>query len=435
MGSAAAAAKGLFDASKTGEIPDDQLDSPPEDKDAVYVRLVDSSIGYGVFAARDFEKGEYIFHEAPMIPATDFCQLRLQNDLEHGSTQRDRLLAKLSVTESYGHVPTRYAFPKLAAQIGLSPPTWAAVRDYDGARRLGANLVHGRLACGEGQTLTEEEYNKHINSIMADSVRGRGPATTPVQKTRVAADFFRAYAFQAKPPDNTVAPNPRARRQATIYLVASLVNHCCTPRQRLRKRVLGGDSGPATAAASRVSVTSSKKSGSKENGDNHGGDGNGGNKKGGSSDEGDDGNPAAKAKPAAKANPIVTKPEDPDAITPAPPLEPPKTTTQEFHGTKDVVSDHSGGEDGEGGEANKASGEPVPLNAGPNLRHQGPNCEWRIGSGGLARFVLQHHIAVRATRPIRAGEELLWDYGKKEKNFTCLCPTCDRGLYHACSVL
>ncbi|KAK1758229.1 hypothetical protein QBC47DRAFT_134604 [Echria macrotheca] len=54
----------------------------------------------------------------------------------------------------------------------------------------------------------------------------------------------------------------------------------------------------------------------------------------------------------------------------------------------------------------------------------GPNCSWRIGPSGLARFVPAGHICVQARRDIRAGEELTWDYGKRHKGFDCACETC-----------
>jgi hypothetical protein len=66
----------------------------------------------------------------------------------------------------------------------------------------------------------------------------------------------------------------------------------------------------------------------------------------------------------------------------------------------------------------------------------GPNCSWRIGPSGLTQFVKPRHICVQARRDIREGEELTWDYGKREKGFVCECDTCrDGGLGSICNVL
>ncbi|KAK4131834.1 hypothetical protein BT67DRAFT_444251 [Trichocladium antarcticum] len=69
----------------------------------------------------------------------------------------------------------------------------------------------------------------------------------------------------------------------------------------------------------------------------------------------------------------------------------------------------------------------------------GPNCSWRIGPSGLAHFVRPRHICVQARRAIRAGEQLTWDYGKREKGFVCECDTCRdgflAGLGDSCGVL
>jgi hypothetical protein len=58
----------------------------------------------------------------------------------------------------------------------------------------------------------------------------------------------------------------------------------------------------------------------------------------------------------------------------------------------------------------------------------GPNCSWRIGPSGLAQFIKPRHICVQARRAIREGEQLTWDYGKREKGFVCQCDTCRDSL-------
>ncbi|KAH6630820.1 hypothetical protein B0J18DRAFT_408013 [Chaetomium sp. MPI-SDFR-AT-0129] len=66
----------------------------------------------------------------------------------------------------------------------------------------------------------------------------------------------------------------------------------------------------------------------------------------------------------------------------------------------------------------------------------GPNCTWRIGPSGLAHFVKPRHICVQARRAIREGEQLTWDYGKREKGFDCECETCrERRLSGICSLM
>jgi SET domain-containing protein len=76
------------------------------------------------------------------------------------------------------------------------------------------------------------------------------------------------------------------------------------------------------------------------------------------------------------------------------------------------------------------------LKRDKNKNEPGPNCSWRIGPSGLAHFVKPRHICVQARRDIREGEQLTWDYGKREKGFVCECDTCrDSGLGSICNVL
>lgn len=64
----------------------------------------------------------------------------------------------------------------------------------------------------------------------------------------------------------------------------------------------------------------------------------------------------------------------------------------------------------------------TPVDGTTSIR--GPNCEWQIGPFGLAKFVGEKNIAVRAKRDIRKGEELTWHYGKRNLPFKCKCRTC-----------
>ncbi len=71
------------------------------------------------------------------------------------------------------------------------------------------------------------------------------------------------------------------------------------------------------------------------------------------------------------------------------------------------------------------------ANSSSSSSSSGPNCSWRIGPSGLAHFVRPRHICVQARRAIRAGEQLTWDYGKREKGFACECDTCRGGGFMA----
>ncbi|KAK4199568.1 hypothetical protein QBC40DRAFT_80387 [Triangularia verruculosa] len=459
MGSVAAK-KGVFDASKSASVPKNAYYSPPKHEPAVYIDLVSPDVGYGVFAARDFEQGEFIFHEAPLIEPADFCEARAVNDSSHAERQFTGLSMKLGHTHSLEYMKMRFAFPRLAAQLGRTLPTYDEVLLYHLHAGLGTNLVHGKFRSGPGCMLLREEYDKHIKHVQTEVVaRGGGPKASIPDKTIAAADFYRDYAFQDKGVGRLGDPataDPRATRKATIYLLASLINHCCKPGRKQQKRT-GGVAGPLKANDNNAGNDNggddgaqdhdaAKKGAGKNNADkddNNTGDSNDGNNNGGGNN--DTGNASAgseEAGPGSQAGPsgvgssstlkAIAQPKvDVDAIT----FVVDDNATAQGKNSDDGASSHvssneavaSGGEEEE-----DVPGAPPHQNGRPR---PGPNCEWRIGPGGLAKFVQPHHIAVQAKRPIRAGEELTWDYGKEDQGFTCLCATCNQGPQRPCVFL
>ncbi|KAK4649174.1 uncharacterized protein QC761_116640 [Podospora bellae-mahoneyi] len=413
MGSVATNARGSIDARKSAKITKAQESRPPSDAPAIYVDLIDPDIGYGVFAARDFRKGDFIFHEAPLIDPTDFCELREFNDEHHGPGQMLDLVTALSLADAS---QMRFAFPKLAAELGKTLPTSQELTGADLNPLLGTRLVHGQLAWPPNELW--EKYDKYIKRIREGVVaRGGGSKASVEDRVKIAADFFRSHAFQAEIEGNQ-NPHPAATRPATIYLLASLVNHCCQPpeaRRVLKRRTAAKDS-PVVAREIpelRLANFLANLKKESENADNTASS---------SKSPSTGGKAGTSDNNTAIGSGSKNNADDSDAITPAP------KTAQESTGTKDF-SEHSDPDDGEEEEDNASGSNSL------NQRQRGPNCEWRIGPGQLAKFVLPHHIAVKATRDIKAGEELTWDYGKKKQGFSCRCATCRAGTGRSCCYL
>jgi hypothetical protein len=202
------------------------------------------------------------------------------------------------------------AFPALAARLGVGPVPWERAARILGAGEeeeggMGMNLVkgQGRFA---GSGVTREEYEAYTSGLKVTA------GITEAEAREACLEFFKHYAFQVYGAgtgtgggggggggggSSTLAV---ATRDACVYLLASLINHCCTP--------------PCFPLSS---------------------------------------------KSRSKA---------------------------------------------------------------------GPNCSWRIGPSGLAQFIKPRHICVQARRAIREGEQLTWDYGKREKGFVCQCDTCRDSL-------
>ncbi|KAL2019490.1 hypothetical protein VTK56DRAFT_9606 [Thermocarpiscus australiensis] len=119
----------------------------------------------------------------------------------------------------------------------------------------------------------------------------------------------------------------------------------------------------------------------------------------------------------------------------APTTTSPSRSTSAFHrqlkqSSKSLLSKQpaSSGSSPAGPDSKKSDPVPPP----------GPNCSWRIGPSGLAHFVKPRHICVQARRAIREGEQLTWDYGKRDKGFDCECETCREGFMgmgYLCGVL
>lgn len=270
-------------------------------------------IGLGLFAARDVAKDEYIFHEAPVMTAT-FNRLRHLNE-KHEINQFGVVVNAHELDHS-----VRVAFPGVYSDLGRMPFTYDYVVANDLFNRLARNLVpgHGQLA---GADIEKNRYEAWIGQFAKDP-----PFDIPetARFREVAADFIRQYAFiegsegavyAVGRGSNLPLANTTKDVTANVYLLASLINHCCTP-----------------------------------------------------------------------------------------PVD--KTTG------KSPTEDDNG-------------------------RPIGPNCAFRVGRQGLARFVLPQHIVVQANRDIREGEQLTWSYGKdrSQLGFSCMCDTCNTAPRGRCHVL
>ncbi|KAK4127181.1 SET domain-containing protein [Parathielavia appendiculata] len=333
----AAAEIEVFDAAKHAKAPSHLLANPPLPFPAVRIGIVSSAIGYGLFAARDLAAGEFIFHEAPLMTArfnerfsADAALVASQVAACRGvlfgggggggrgrdrdrDRDRDRERDRDMDRDRVGMVAA-VAFPALTARFGMEPVGFETAgrvlgvgtpaRGEEGG--MGMNLVRGQ-GMFAGSNVTREEYEAYTSRFAASA------GVTEAEAREACLDFFKHYAFQVYGPgDASGCGDGRgasrglaaATREACVYLLGSLINHCCTPCSSF----LGNSS-------------------STENGSN-----------------------------------------------------------------------------------------------------TGPNCSWRIGPSGLAQFIKPRHICVQARRPIHDGEQLTWDYGKREKGFVCECDICQDSL-------
>ncbi|KAL2199610.1 hypothetical protein P885DRAFT_66539 [Corynascus similis CBS 632.67] len=320
----------IFDASKQAKPPPHLLRSPPLPLPAVRIALVSPAVGYGLFAARDLAPDEFVFHEAPLLGAPYNEVFAADRALVRGQTAACR-------TAIAAHRDlVAVAYPALAARFGVAPPPWEeAARILEPEGGLGMNLVVGgpsksRAGAGAGgadgvvprqyagSSVTRAEYEAYTANLKVSA------SVSEVDIREACLDFFKHYAFQVPPNGSletgsvgggggggvgggSAVTGVASTREACVYLLGSLINHCCTPT--------------ATSSAS-TSLSKDKRK------------------------------------------------------------------------------------------------EYLP----------GPNCSWRIGPSGLAHFVKPRHICVQARRAIREGEQLTWDYGKREKGFDCHCDTCRDGL-------
>lgn len=282
------------------QVPAQFLNNAPKDEPAVYLGFVRPEVGYGLFAARDIEKDEFILHEAPIMTA--LFNEKFSSDKNLMQTQHTAYMAALAEN----HDALVAAYPRFAAQNGISPLTFPVAEPVL-SRGLDKFLVHGRFG---GSVVTRSQYESYTDTLEVP--------TRPSEDDcrRACLEFFKHYAFETtrksvgtmSSPARASSPAVSTTHDACIYLLGSLINHCCTPPPSSIRR---------TSAA----------------------------------------------------------------------------------------------------------------------ENAGPNCSWRIGASGLAHFVRPKHICVQARRDIKRGEQLTWDYGKREKGFVCACETCRDSFVGQCGVL
>ena len=241
-------------------------------------------------------KGEFIFHEAPLLTALFNERYSGDTSLVESQYQAYKDAVNSTKLEDSSISIISIAFPLIAAKYGVPPPPFDEIRPIIESR-LGMNLVHGLFG---GSTVTKAEYEAYRAKIQPF----HNPSPTEEVRREVCLGFFKDYAFESKKRNVIGIGGTMVTRtsSACIYLLGSLINHCCVPRSSL-----GGGAGP--------------------------------------------------------------------------------------------------------------------------------NCGWRIGREGLAKFVLPRHICVEAIREIRKGEQLTWDYGKRDKGFECECETCKGGRVGGCKML
>ncbi len=187
---------------------------PPADKPAVVIRFVDSTMGLGVFAARPISRGEFIFHERPVI--TGLFNEQDSDNANDMKTQEEAVQASLTTST---RLAVGLAFPRQAAEVGLSVFS-QSVPDPLPFGEIGTKLVHGILDPDMGGD-DLEGYLKYVRSV--------SPSETPTksQRRKACRDFFKEYAFQVRPPNSATRAPSQEPSKACIYLLGSLINHCC----------------------------------------------------------------------------------------------------------------------------------------------------------------------------------------------------------------
>ncbi|KAK5655461.1 hypothetical protein OQA88_5732 [Cercophora sp. LCS_1] len=210
-----------FDASKQGKASQ-FLNNAPKDEPAVYLGYVSPDVGYGLFAARDLAKDEFIFHEAPIMTA--LFNEKFASDKHLMQTQHAAYQTALA--ENYDALVA--AYPRFAAQNGLRPLKFHIAEPVL-THHLDKYLVHGRYA---GTMVSQAQYESYTTSLEV-SVRPSGEDCR-----RACLDFFKHYAFETTKkgaggiPTNatgSLSPTLSTAHDACIYLLGSLINHCCTP--------------------------------------------------------------------------------------------------------------------------------------------------------------------------------------------------------------
>ncbi|KAJ4390273.1 hypothetical protein N0V85_007388 [Neurospora sp. IMI 360204] len=339
-------------------LPAKFLRNAPKDAPAVRIGLVSAGVGYGLFAARDLTKDEFIFHEAPLMTALFNEKFCAATSLMHSQHQ-----AYKAALADGGQDVVTLAFPMLAARNGYPPASWedaepifyaeSAEPDVSGSKKkfFGKNLVHGQFA---GSTITREEYEMYVAGVREMLIA----EPTEEDRQKACLDFFKHYAFQVK-------------RTATIPPTAVNVPHLPSP--------------PPPLVPVLISLTTA----------------------------------------TTTTNTLTPIPSSVSATTTS---QPPTPTTTNSYACIYLL----------GSLINHCCTPPSSSSAYVTRKRteRGPNCEWRIGASGLAHFVKPKCICVQAKRDIKEGEQLTWDYGKREKGFVCECATCrDTFMGSYCGVL
>ncbi|KAK4218788.1 hypothetical protein QBC37DRAFT_274160, partial [Rhypophila decipiens] len=204
--------------------PKNLLHRGPNNGPAVCVRLIDEEIGLGLVAARPLHRGDWIFHEAP---AMDVPYVPNRAYIGTDFITNGQLAEYENATQSWhGMELLRIAYPWFASEMGLPTHIW---------HRAGPALNHGlghRLVQGKQgpREVDREEYEQWISRFTPKAPMADADAQRAAHQ-QICRQFFHSYAFTdvKETAKQGNSKNPNAIRRAYFYLLASLINHRCTP--------------------------------------------------------------------------------------------------------------------------------------------------------------------------------------------------------------
>ncbi|KAK4189705.1 hypothetical protein QBC35DRAFT_379588 [Podospora australis] len=177
--------------------------------------------GYGLIAARAFSKGELIFSEKPILKA-QFSAIPGPHQTERARAQWAEF-AQVAATEGKA-LTLAAAFPKLFLSLGFP------VLCYENFLVQCVPELIGQKICNSDQSFAGTNIEKKAYTRFINRLKWKKPLGTPTldQQLRTINSFFRFYSFGGGPAgESASATNATQDREAYVYLLASLINHCC----------------------------------------------------------------------------------------------------------------------------------------------------------------------------------------------------------------